>query len=121
LFAKGTVHLIENRIIKRRKINMKKVFISVGMRGRCDADVVRDLNRAKHIIYTMFGTDIEIVDNWSCEGPEDAGRLWYLGEAIKKLGDCDACYFTKGWQKHKGCVAEMEICRLYGIEMIEES
>lgn len=100
---------------------MKKIFISVGMRCRKEVDVRLDIDRANHTIYEMFGRDVETLDNWSCVGPDNAGRLWYLGEAIKKLGDCDACYFVKGWQKHKGCKAEYEICKLYGIEIIEES
>lgn len=99
---------------------MTKIFISVGMRGRQEEDVIRDICRACQNINTRFGMDVEIVDNWDCQGPDDAGRLWYLGEAIKKLGDCDVCYFVKNWQKHKGCKAEYEICKLYGIEIIEE-
>ena len=98
---------------------MKKVFISVGMRGRHALDVTRDICEAKTKIFELFGDDVEIIHNYDCVGPENAGRLWYLGEAIKKLGDCDACYFIDGWQKHKGCVAEREICKLYGIEMLE--
>lgn len=100
---------------------MKKVFISVGMRGRKEVDVRLDIDRANHSMHEMFGCDVETLDNWSCVGPDNAGRLWYLGEAVKKLGDCDACYFVKGWLKHKGCRAEYEICKLYGIEIIEES
>ena len=100
---------------------MKKVFISVGMRGREEIDVLSDIVRAEMNILNSMSIDIEIVHNWDCVGPEGACRLWYLGEAIKKLGDCDACYFVKGWQNHKGCIAEMGICKLYGIEIIEES
>ena len=99
---------------------MKKVFISVGMRGRDYHDVEFDICRARQIVRKMFGQDVEVVDNWDCRGPGNAVRLWYLGEAIKKLGGCDACYFVKGWLHHKGCIAEMEICKLYGIEVIEE-
>ena len=104
---------------------MKKVFVSVGMRGRDPKDVEADIARAEkwihEHIYEKSFEDVKVVDNWDCQGPDNAGRLWYLGEAIKKLGDCDICYFVKGWQYHKGCVAEMEICKLYGIEIIEES
>ena len=99
---------------------IKKVFISVGMRGRTDSDVGLDIDRAYRAVWEMFEHNVKIFDNWGCQGPDDAGRLYYLGEAIKKLGDCDACYFVKGWQNHKGCKAEYEICKLYGIETIEE-
>ena len=100
---------------------MKKVFMSVGMNGRNDQDIVQDLDRAGQKIYELFGGDVGIYHNYDCEGPDYAGRLWYLGEAIKKLGACDICYFVKGWQNHKGCRAEYEICKLYGIEIIEET
>ena len=99
---------------------MKKVFVSVGMSGREDRDVARDIYDAYWEIYGMFDGDVKIFDNWGCVGPSDAGRLWYLGEAIKKLGDCDACYFCKDWRKYKGCRIEREVCELYGIEIIEE-
>lgn len=98
---------------------MKKVFISVGMRGRTDEDVMADIKRAKLNISNMFD-DVKIIDNWDCECPDEAVRLYCLGEAIKKLGDCDICYFVKGWQKHKGCIVEMEVCKLYGIEIVKE-
>lgn len=98
----------------------KKVFISVGMRGREEETVRKDINRAMLKIIGKFGPNVRFVHNYDCAGPDDAGRLYYLGEAIKKLGDCDACYFCKGWQNHKGCLAEMEICKIYGIEIIEE-
>lgn len=100
---------------------MKKVFISVGMNGRSDADVVSDIARAILNICEQYGPRVEIVDNWDCEGPDNVGRLWYLGEAVKKLDGCDTCYFVKGWENHKGCLIEMEICKLYGIEIIEET
>ena len=103
---------------------MKKVFVSVGMRGRDPKDVQADIARAekwiREHIYEKSFEDVMVVDNWGCQGPDNAGRLWYLGEAIKKLGDCDICYFVKGWQHHKGCIAEMAICELYGIEIVEE-
>jgi hypothetical protein len=98
---------------------MKRVFISVGMSGRTDEDVERDIRRACRDIKERYPfEEVELVDNWSAVGPENAGRLWYLGEAIKKLGTCDVCYFVDGWKKHKGCVAEYEICKLYGIDII---
>ena len=99
---------------------MKKIFISVEMRARSISEVENDILRASNRISECVNEPFELVDNWNCKGPENAGRLWYLGEAIKKLGDCDICYFVKGWQKANGCKAEMEICKLYGIEIMEE-
>lgn len=100
----------------------KKIFISVGMAGRDEKDVLNDISRAKHdLVWKVFGKEVDVLHNYYCEAPADSGRLYYLGEAIKTLGQCDACYFVTGWQKYKGCRAEYEICRLYGIEIIEET
>lgn len=99
---------------------VKKVFISVGMRGREAHEVYLDIDRAYRAVWEMFEHNVKIFDNWGCQGTGNAGRLYYLGEAIKKLGDCDACYFVKGWQNYKGCKAEYEICKLYGIKIIKE-
>lgn len=103
---------------------MNKVFISVGMNGRTHEDIVADLTRAREWvdknIREKYGDHIEVVDNLDCTGPADAGCLWYLGEAIKKLDGCDMCYFVKGWQEYRGCRAEMKICCLYSIPTIEE-
>lgn len=101
---------------------MKKVFISVGMNGREFKEVIQDIHRARLAIMNMFDDDqFEIIHNNNCVAPDGAGRLYYLGEAIKKLDGCDACYFVKGWQNHKGCLIEYEVCKLYGIEIVEEA
>lgn len=103
---------------------MKKVFISVGMSGRSESDVVRDINRLRAEAMNEFeGEYIEFVDNWLCERPDGAERLYCLGEAIKKLGECDACYFDEDFSKYKGCRVELAVCNAYGIPVygIEES
>ena len=99
---------------------IKTIFISLGLSGRSDEDITNDLNRSRENIYELFGSNITIIDNHDCVGPTDANKLWYLGEAIKKLGKCDACYFTKGWKNHNGCLIEMEVCKLYNIDIIYE-
>ena len=97
-----------------------KVFISVGMSGRKDHEVEADLERARKKIKEKYGDDVEIVDNWNVKGPDNCERLWYLSEAIKKLGECDACYFVKGWVNYNGCCIENWVCCLYNIKIIRE-
>ena len=99
---------------------MKTIFISVGMHGRSDYEVCEELARAYRELRGMYGEAIKILDNFRMENTGEHSRLYYLGEAIKKLGKCDACYFCKGWQEYKGCTIEHQVCELYGIEIIEE-
>ena len=103
---------------------MSKIFISVGMNGRTHEEIADDIIRADQWITENLkdkGFDeIEVINNLDCTAPKKASRLWCLGQAIIKLGNCDACYFVKGWENYKGCRAEMEICKIYGIEVYEE-
>ena len=100
---------------------MKKVFISVPMSGRAEINVRNDIKRASETIIKLYGEDVEIVHNYDCVAPEGAGRLWYLGEAIKQLGECDVCYFVKHWECSEGCLIEREICKVYLIDILIES
>lgn len=95
-----------------------KIFISIGMHGRTEKQIQKELEKARKKIKLQFGEDVEIIDNFSAQAPEGAGRLWYLGEAIKKMDGCDYCYFVKGWINYKGCIMEEAVCKAYGIKKI---
>lgn len=126
--ALNCIYGTQCRFSQKNKITLR-VFISVGMNGRDHEEITADLTRADENIrkfcteeYDIDNTEICIIDNYKCEPSiANPSRLWYLGEAIKKLGLCDVCYFVKGWQNHKGCIIEMEVCKLYGIKIVEES
>lgn len=47
--------------------------------------------------------------------PDNAGRLWYLGQAISDLEKCDLVIFARGWETSKGCCVERDAVRQYGI------
>lgn len=99
---------------------MRKIFISVPMTGREEIDVRNDIKKASENIRKLYGEDFEIIHNYDYKAPENAERLWYLGEAIKQLGECDICWFVDGWRKSNGCTIEYCICRHYGIKFVEE-
>ena len=43
-----------------------------------------------------------------------------MGKDIETLLECDAIYLCEGWQNSKGCMAEFEVARIYGKEIIFE-
>ena len=43
-----------------------------------------------------------------------------MGNDIEALLECDAIYLCEGWQNSKGCMAEFEVARIYGKEIIIE-
>ena len=45
---------------------------------------------------------------------------YYMGKDIEALLECDAIYLCEGWQNSKGCMAEFEVARIYGKEIIFE-
>lgn len=94
-----------------------KVFISVPMNGRTCEEIAKDIEDAKAYIHEKFDhvCVVEIVDNFITRPEDNKQRLYCLGEAIKKIGECDICYFAPGWEKYRGCQVEYEVCNFYDI------
>lgn len=98
----------------------EKVFISVGMRGRDDEAIQADIDTARKDILALM-PDAEIVDNF-VEAPKDnTNRLYCLGEAIKKIGECDIVYFCPGTFNFSGCIIERMVCDKYKIPTIDST
>lgn len=97
-----------------------KVFISVGMHHRPWDEIQKDLEKATLEIIRRYGEDVEIIHNGDCPKPAVYDRLYYLGEAIKKLGRCEFCYFVGHWYSYQGCVIEKTVCDIYGIPYVFE-
>ena len=97
----------------------KRVFLSLGFRGRTEEEIMSDIEKAKEIITLEFpDNEFEFIHNYDYNGNN---RLECLGEAIKKMSTCDEVYFIVGWKKYKGCNVEHKICRLYNIPHLEVS
>ena len=99
------------------------VFLSYGMHGRTEEEQKEARKRLIERINKYFNEDpaihILLVDNHKCVGSEKDGRLYYLGEAIKKMDKCDAIIFDDDWKEHKGCQIERQVAATYGLMIIE--
>ena len=96
-----------------------KVFLSLGMHGRTMEDIHKDISTMKRELRRWYpDKELIFVDNADCTGLDVDGRLYYLGEAIKKMDKCDAVYFHSGYKNRKGCLIEEKICELYGLKKI---
>ena len=126
---------------------MIRIFMSYGMNGRTEEEQresrMRLIKRAKLYFkddtldkYTeawklrhdgelsqdeIDNTEsyIRFEDNHKCAGSDKDGRLYYLGEAIKKMDKCDAIIFDYDWKEHKGCQIERQVAATYGLKIIE--
>lgn len=100
-----------------------KIFLSLGMRGRDEKDVLEDIARATNYAKSFYAksyTECEVINTYSQEyAPEDAGPTYYLGRSIQILGSCDQVWFINDWKKYRGCRVEYEVCKTYGISHYE--
>lgn len=101
---------------------MEKVFFSHPMSGLTDSEVLDIRKRLFEFYESFVGTaEFDIIDNYNHENvPENAGRMWHLGESIKLMDKADIVIFSSDWYKARGCHIEMTICKRYGKTFIVE-
>lgn len=46
--------------------------------------------------------------------------VWFLGKSLKYLSQVDLVFFTKNWEKARGCVIEHMVCLNYHIPIAYE-
>ena len=113
---------------------MKKIFLSLPMKGRKDKDIIVTIERMKAMIKMYYpNEDIEFVHNYNPLLTKELEQfkqtmpdlvkneaVWYLGTAIKLLAGCDELYTvgeSEGYNRYysKGCLSEIRICDIYDI------
>lgn len=98
---------------------MKKLFISQPMRGKTDAEILQEREKAVAAAREILGNDVETIDSFFRNTPVEAKPLWFLGKSLELLADADVAYFAPGWQDARGCRIEHECALRYGIRVIE--
>ena len=118
---------------------MKRIFLSVPMKGRTIEDIKFTIEKMKQVLTAMCGCEyIEFVDNLINdddtkqlvkEATRDNGEvkqvsLVYLGEAVKKMASCDyiavvhSRVFSRLDDSFKGCQVERLVAENYDIKWI---
>lgn len=101
---------------------MKKLFVSVPMRGRTEEEIKRSFKRMHAIAENIFDEKLELIDTYFESDPSESVRnisLWFLGESIRKLSEAD--YFIGveyPGDFYKGCESENYIATLYRIPSV---
>lgn len=96
-----------------------RIYISVPMEGRTDAEILNEYQKAIKIVKTDNpGEDIKVIGNLFMEESHNDNPLWCLGESLKKLSTADLAFFGKGWKDARGCRIEFECAVAYGIEFM---
>lgn len=97
-----------------------KLFISQPMRGRTNEEIETERREAAETVKVILGCDeIKVIDSFFKDAPVDARPLWFLGKSLELLSTADVAYFTKDWEKFRGCRIEHEAALEYGIKVIK--
>lgn len=92
-----------------------KIFISQPMRGKTDAEILAEREKAIKVAKARFGDDVEVLESFFRDAPAKAKPLRFLGESLKVMADADAIILCKGWSYAKGCMMEFHAADEYGI------
>lgn len=98
---------------------MKRVFISQGMINKSDDDILKIRKEIVKKVKEIFkDEEIEIIDSFIKEAPNNAKPLWYLGKSLEFLSTADVAVFPDGFEDFRGCKLEYACCIQYGIKVI---
>lgn len=98
---------------------MKKLFVSIPMKGRSEEEIRKSIAKMKNIVEAYEGEEVELIDSYVKDNPPENNNqaLWYLGESIKKLSEADIMVTIDDRYSWNGCVVEYEAACRYGIKV----
>ena len=105
---------------------MKRIYLSLPIKdtGFTTLQRMEYANEVKRLIELRYDARNEIVNVITpFDVNENEDKDTYarkMGNDIEALLECDAIYLCEGWQNSKGCMAEFEVARVYGKEIIME-
>ena len=97
---------------------MKKLFVSVPMKGRTEEEIKASIQKMKKIAEIYEGEELELIDSYIEDNPPKDSKeaVWYLGESLKKLAQADAFIGICENYDWNGCQTEREVAERYGIK-----
>lgn len=100
---------------------MKKLFVSVPMKGRTEEEIKANIQKMKKIAEIYEGEELELIDSYIEDNqPKDSKEaVWYFGESLKKLAQADIFIGINEAYDWNGCYIEREIAERYGIKVYE--
>jgi len=106
------------KILKGMVINMKKIMVSNGMRGKENVEqYVEQCRKAVDAYYSAKGEPFERINTFFAGF--DGNRLQFLGKSISEgLALADEVVFMDDWQTYDGCRTEHFIATQYGVPCV---
>lgn len=105
------------------ELRKTKVMISQPMTGHTEEEIQRV---RKEAIEYLESQGLEVIDHYNqlkAEGDKNYyyvthQRIRYLADDLKYMSLVDAVYFCHGWETSKGCIAEHELAKIYGLTIL---
>ena len=103
---------------KEEKNTMKKLFVSVPMKGRTEEEIKASIQKMKKIAEIYEGEELELIDSYIEDNPPKDSKeaVWYLGESVKKLAQADVFIGINDAWDWSGCYIEIETAKRYDIK-----
>lgn len=97
---------------------MKKLFVSVPMKGRTEEEIKASIHKMKKIAEIYEGEELELIDSYIEDNPPKDSKeaVWYLGESLKKLAQADVFIGINDAWDWNGCYIENDVASRYGIK-----
>lgn len=97
---------------------MKKLFVSVPMKGRTEEEIKASIQKMKKIAEIYEGEELELIDSYIEDNPPKDSKeaVWYLGESLKKLAQADVFIGICESYDWNGCCIERETAEKYVIK-----
>ena len=99
---------------------MKKLFISVPMKGRDHENILSSMKKIHKIAEATVGEQLELINSLIYEeAPADSKEaIWFLGTSIKMMSSADYVAIVRPHHEYSGCRVESMVARTYKIPEI---
>ena len=97
---------------------MKKLFVSVPMKGRTEEEIKASIQKMKKIAEVYEGEELELIDSYvEDDSPKNANPpVWYLGKSLEKLSEADIFIGIEDDYDWSGCYIERMTAFKYDIK-----
>lgn len=97
---------------------MKKLFVSIPMKGRTEEEIKKSIQKMKKIAEAFEEEELELINSYVKDKPpvDVSERIWYLGRSIEKLANADIFIGIQDDWDFDGCVTERTVAERYGVK-----
>ena len=97
---------------------MKKLFVSVPMKGRTEEEIKESINKMHRIAEAYEDEKLELIDSYVAESPPAScsQSVWYLSKSIEKLAEADIFIGIRDTASWAGCRIEADVAKAYNIK-----